>query len=413
MTTPIPTIPEDVWIQITGRLNVADLNALMSVDKDLHHRLRTNPRTWQTHLNACTDTQLTQIADTVPALKKPVQLLLELRAMTTIAGTGQPDFSGDSGPAQHAALHFPEGVAVASDGTVYIADTFNHRIRRIGADGIITTLAGTGRNGVAGDDGPAHQATLSAPFGVAVAPDGTVYIADTFNHRIRRIGADGIITTLAGTGQYGYGGDGGPAHQALLRFPEGVAAGSDGTVYIADTSNHRIRRIGADGIITTLAGTGQPDSTGDGGPAHQATLSDPRSVAVNGDGTVYIADTSNHRIRRIGTDNVITTLAGTGRNGFGGDGGPAHQARLATPRSVAVGPGGTVYVADMLNHRIRRIGADNVITTLAGTGRPDSTGDGGSAHQATFSSPHGVAVSPDGLVHVIADSRLRRFGTPH
>ncbi|MFE9898609.1 hypothetical protein ACFYPT_40415, partial [Streptomyces sp. NPDC005529] len=268
MTTPIPTTPDDVWIQITGRLNLADLNALMSVDKDLHHRLRTNPRTWQTHLNTCTDTQLTQIADTVPALKKPVQLLLKLRAMTTIAGTGQPDFSGDGGPAHQATLNCPRGVAVGPDGTVYIADTMSSRVRRIGADGIITTLAGTGQNGFSGDGGPARQATLSSPEGVSVGPDGTVYIADTFNQRVRRIGADGIITTLAGTGQPAFGGDGGPAHQALLGYPTSVAVASDGTVYIADTSNQRVRRIGADGIITTLAGTGQPAFGGDGGPAH-------------------------------------------------------------------------------------------------------------------------------------------------
>ncbi|MFE9898614.1 hypothetical protein ACFYPT_40440, partial [Streptomyces sp. NPDC005529] len=353
MTTPIPSIPDDVRIQVADGLDVADIDALMRVDKELRNRLITNPQAWREHLNACTDIQLKNVARAVPALTKTVRQLLKLRAMSTLTGTTESGYTGDGGPAHHATLHIPDGVAVRSDGTVCIADTYNHRIRRVAADGIITTLAGTGEHGFSGDGGSAHKAALAAPEAVAAGADGMVYIADTLNHRVRRIAADGIITTLAGTGQNDFGGDGGPAHRSLLRYPQGVAAGPDGVVYIADTLNQRVRRITADGIITTLAGTGQNGCGGDGRPAHQATLSAPRSVAVGPDGTVYIADTFNHRIRRITADGIITTLAGTGQNGFGGDGGPAHQATLSAPRSVAVGPDGTVYIADTFNHRIR------------------------------------------------------------
>ncbi|MET7391783.1 hypothetical protein ACFYPT_42285 [Streptomyces sp. NPDC005529] len=413
MTTPIPTtaIPNEVWIEITNRLNAADLKNLISVNKDLYNRLSTNQQTWQECLASCTDTQLLQIAAAVPGLTEPVRRLLKLRTMTTLAGTGEKGFSGDDGPARRATLSDPSGVAVGLDGTVYIADTCNHRIRRIGADGIITTLAGTGEPGYGGDGGPAHQALLQYPRAVAVGPDGTVYIADASNYRIRRIGADGIITTLAGTGEPGYGGDGGPAHQALLRPPLAVAVGLDGTAYIADASNYRVRRIGADGMITTLAGPELEDVRGVGEPASDLTLR-PRGVAVGPDGTVYIAEMARNCVRRITPDGIVSTVAGTGIYGFGGDGGPAEHARLAEPSAVAVGPDGTLYIADTDNYRVRRVGADGVITTLAGTGQSGFGGDGGPALQATLHYLWGVAVGPDSLVHVVTGSRLRRFGKP-
>ncbi|MET7391760.1 hypothetical protein ACFYPT_41450 [Streptomyces sp. NPDC005529] len=410
MTTPIP---DDVWSGITSRLDIVDLNALMSVNKHLHDRLRENPRTWQTHLNACTDKQLTQIARTVFALAEPIHGLLKLREMTTLAGTGQPGLRGDGGPARQATLPCPSGVAVSPEGTVYVADLFSNRLRSIRADGTIFTVAGTGHDGYDGDGGPAHRAALHGTEGVAIGPDGTVYVTEAYNHCIRHIRADGTITTLAGTGHEGYGGDGGPARHAQLCYPHSVAVASDGSVYIADTSNHRIRRISADNVISTVAGTGVNGYGGDGGPAHHAQLSAPHSVAVASDGSVYIADTSNHRIRRISADNVISTVAGTGVNGYGGDSGPAHHAQLSAPRTVAVGPNGTVYVADTCNHRIRHIRADGTITTLAGTGHDSYAGDGGPAHLATVSHPRGIAVGPGGLVHITTGSYLRRFGTPH
>ncbi|MET7391787.1 NHL repeat-containing protein [Streptomyces sp. NPDC005529] len=413
MSTPIPSIPDDAWIQITDHLNVADLNALMSVDTELHHRLRTNPRAWQTHLNSCTHTQLTQIAAIVPSLALPAQQLLKLRAMTTLAGTAHPSFGGDGGPAHQAKLSTPRGVAVGRDGTVYIADAYNHRIRRITSDGVITTLAGTGQNGYSGDNGPAHQAQLYYPHSLAVGSDGTVYVADMSNHCIRRITLDGTITTLAGTGGPGYSGDNGPAHQAQLYYPTSVAVGPDGTVYIADTYNERIRYVAVDGTITTLAGTGEPGYSGDNGPAHQAQLCYPVGLAVGPDGTVYIADTSNHRIRHVALDGTITTLAGTGRNGYGGDNGPGREAQLQYPTGVAVDPDGTLYIADTSNHRIRHVALDGTITTVAGTGQNGYGGDGGPSHQATLTHPRILALGPDRLVHVTTGNCLRRFGIPH
>ncbi|MET7390619.1 hypothetical protein ACFYPT_38060 [Streptomyces sp. NPDC005529] len=410
MTTPIP---DDVWFLITDRLNVADVEALTSVDRRLHNKVRTNPRAWQEHLSSCTDGQLTHVASVVPALEETVRRLLKLRAMTTLAGTAKGDFTGDGGPAHHATLAYPRGVAVGPDATVYIADTFNHRIRHIGTDGTITTLAGTGESGFSGDGGPAHHAELAYPRDVAVGPDATVYIADSFNRRVRFVTTDGIMSTLAGTGQLGFSGDGGPAHLAPLSDPRGVAVGPDATVYIADTANNHVRLVTKDGVITTLTGTGQGGFGGDDGPARQATLRSPHGVAVGPDGAVYIADMSNHRIRRIGTDGIITTVAGTGHQVFGGDGRAADQATLHSPHGVAVGPDGAVYIADTFNHRIRHIGTDGIITTVAGTGQHGYGGDDGPAHHATLAYPHAIAMGPGSLIHVTTDHYLRRFGTRH
>ncbi|MGH8576907.1 MAG: RHS repeat-associated core domain-containing protein, partial [Gammaproteobacteria bacterium] len=222
--------------------------------------------------------------------------------ITTVAGTDVCCHGGDGGPATQATLSRPRAIAVGADGTLYIADTESHRIRRVAPDGVITTVAGTGQRGYDGDGGPAAKAKLYYPYGIALGPDGGLYIADTYNQRIRRVGADGVITTVTGTGQGGYGGDGGPAAQAKLYYPYGIAVGADASLYIADFSNYRIRRVGgADGIITTVAGTGGDEEgySGDGGPAAQATLSYPFGIAVGPDGNLYIADTSNHRIRRV------------------------------------------------------------------------------------------------------------------
>ena len=274
------------------------------------------------------------------------------RTITTVAGTGNQGFSGDGGPATGAALFHPLRVAVAPDGSLYIADRYNERIRRVGPDGIITTVAGTGGTGFSGDGGPATGADLDGVYDVAVVPDGSLYIADTYNDRIRRVGPDGIITTVAGTGVAGFSGDGGPATQAMLSEPIGVAVAPDGSLYIADVYNARIRRVGPDGIITTVAGTGAWSFSGDGGLATQATLDWPIGVAVAPDGSLYIADDS--RIRRVGLDGIITTVAGTGVWGSSGDGGPATQATLNWAQSVAVAPDGSLYIEEYYN-RIRRM----------------------------------------------------------
>jgi YD repeat-containing protein len=336
------------------------------------------------------------------------------RVITTVAGVATGGFSGDGGPATQARFFNPRGVAVAADGSAYIADWGNHRVRRVGPDGVITTVAGSSSvEGFGGDGGPATQARLNAPTDVELAPDGSYAIADFRNFRIRRVTRDGIITTVAGTGLQGFSGDGGPATQARLNFAADIALAPDGTLYIADSLNHRIRRVGPDGIITTVAGTGVAGFSGDGGPAAGAQLSRPGGVALGADGSLYIADTSNRRIRRVGTNGVMTTVAGTGVFGSGGDGGPASQASLGFPSRLAVGPDGSVYVSD--SNRVRRITAEGVITALAGTGVAGFGGDGGAATQAVlFQSDGGLAVAPDGSVYITdaINNRIRPVGPP-
>jgi YD repeat-containing protein len=271
--------------------------------------------------------------------------------ITTAVGTGAAGYGGDGGPAATATLNRPVEVAVGADGALFIADTSNNRIRRVGPDGIITTVAGTGVSGYSGDGGPATAAKLWA-HGVAVGADGALILNDPHNNRIRRVAPDGIITTVAGTGAYGYSGDGGPATAAALNMPNGVAVGADGALFIADTSNNRIRRVGPDGIITTVAGTGAYGYSGDGGPATAATLASPTKVAVGPDGALSIADRMNNRIRRVGPDGIITTVAGTGAYGYSGDGGPATAATIGFTQ-IAVGAVGALFISDSSNNRIR------------------------------------------------------------
>ena len=323
--------------------------------------------------------------------------------ITTLAGTGGPAFGGDGERATAARLSFPEGVAVDGAGNLYIADRGNHRIRKVGPDGIITTLAGTGAGGggrFGGDGGPATAAQLSFPEGMAVDGAGNLYIADRGNHRIRKVGPGGIITTLAGTGRSAFGGDGGPAIAAQLDEPVGVAVDGAGNLYIADKNNSRIRKVGPGGIITTLAGTGRSAFGGDGGPATAAQFNSPEGVAVDGAGNLYIADRGNHRIRKVRPGGIITTLAGTGGPAFGGDGGPATAAALRLPKGVDIDGAGNLYIADSRNHRIRKVGLDGIITTLAGTGVRGFGGDGGPATAAQFNSPEGVAVDGAGNLYI-------------
>jgi RHS repeat-associated protein len=253
------------------------------------------------------------------------------------------------------ALNWFQGVAVGPDGSIYIADTRNYRIRKISPDGGISTVAGNGTQGYSGDGGPATQAELSSPWSVAVGSDGSIYIADAGNNRLRRVGPDGIITTIAGNGTGGFSGDGGPAGQAELNNPQGVAVAPDGSVYIADSNNCRIRKVGPDGFIKTVAGKGTAGYSGDGGAAIQAALNGPGGIATATDGSIYIADTGNSRIRKIASDGVITTIAGNGTGGYNGDGESALRAQLNLPIRVAVGPDGTVYETDNWNCRVRRI----------------------------------------------------------
>ena len=325
------------------------------------------------------------------------------KVISTIAGKGV-GYGGDGGPAIEAQFKSTFGIAVAPDGSYYIGDGNNYRVRRVGTDGIVQTVAGNGVLGYIGDGGPAINAQLSTVSDIALGPDGSLYIADTLNQRIRRVGLDGIITTVAGGGQPASGlGDGGPATQARLGNTHGVRVGPDGSIYISDPGNSRVRRVGPDGIITTVAGNGTAGYSGDGGPATLAQLSGPRGISLDSDGILYIAEIGNNRIRRVGTDGIITTIAGNGTYGFSGDGVLATQTQLAIHSGIAAGPDGSLYIADTFNNRIRRIGADGIITTVGGNGERGNSGDGGPAPQARLGSSYNIAFGADGHLYV-ADS---------
>lgn len=330
-------------------------------------------------------------------------------AETVLAGNGTAGSAGDGGGARAAQLSFPGGLAAGADGALYVADTQNHRVRRVAPDGIITTVAGNGLPGFTGEGAQATDARLNAPRDVAAAPDGTLFIADSSNNRVRRVGSDGVITTVAGNGAAGFSGDGGAATAAMLRDPRGAAVEDDGSLLIADSANNRVRRVTSDGVIVTLAGTGASGFSGDGGAATSAQLSFPVDVASDGAGGWLVADMLNHRARRVGSNGVIVTVAGTGAAGFSGDGGAAPGAALSSPQGVAA-EGGVIYVADTGNRRARAIAADGEISTVAGTGLCCFGGDGGPATAAQLRAPQGLAADADGNVLVSdgADHRVRR-----
>ena len=261
-----------------------------------------------------------------------------------------------------------------SSGNLFIADTFNNRIRKVDTSGNISTVAGTGTVGFSGDGDPATSAQLNFPHGVALDSSGNLFIADQDNQRIRKVDTSGNISTVAGTGTAGFSGDGGPATSAQLAGPLGVAFDSSGNLFITETSNNRIRKVDTSGNISTAAGTGTAGFSGDGGPATSAQLKNPTGVAVDSSGNLFIADRTNNRIRKVDTSGNITTVAGTGatgslEGGYSGDGGPATSAKLSLPEGVAVDSSGNLFIADRLNHRIRKVEA---LGSQAGT-TPAST----------------------------------------
>jgi hypothetical protein len=329
--------------------------------------------------------------------------------ITTVAGTGIAGFSGDGGPAIAASIRGPVGVAVDSLGNLYIADYANKRIRKVSPDAVMSTIAGVGGS-TFGDGGPATAALLNSPAGMAIDTAGNLYITDQGDSRTRKVTPAGTITTVAGSGTAGFSGDGGPAGAALLNSPLGVTLDSTGNVYIADVVNNRIRKVTADGIISTVAGNGTADYTGDGGPATAASLNTPTGVAADGTGNLYVADAGNNRIRKVTPAGVISTFAGNGTADYTGDGGLATAASLNTPLSVAVDNAGNVFIADAGNNRVRKATQAGVISTFAGNGIADYTGDGRQATVASLDVPAAVTLDGTGNVYIAdtGNNRIRK-----
>ncbi|MDX2170296.1 MAG: hypothetical protein SF182_24705 [Deltaproteobacteria bacterium] len=391
--------------------------------------------------------------------------------ITTVAGTGAAGVTGDGGPAVSATLYYPWGVAASGQNTFYLSATtdvlaksLNNRVRKVsnglinafaggglgdggaaydalvdprgatattssaglpqlyfadgvnnvvrwvdGETGTIHNLAGSSVRGYGGDGGDALDAKLNIPLDVAVDGAGNVYIADTSNHAIRMVSTRGIITTIVGNGSRGSDGDGGPASRAQLASPTGIAVDSAGRLFIADSDNYRVRMV-ADGIITTVAGiNGQSGSTGDGGAATAAKLRYPFDVAVF-NGNLFICDMIDHKIRRVDPNGIISTYAGGGTSGFTGDGGPATAAKFSYPTTLSIDDGGRLFIGDTRNYRIRMISAGGIISTVAGNGTNGYSGDGGSATAASFSEPSGIAIDPSGQLLFISsddDKRVR------
>ena len=330
-------------------------------------------------------------------------------AISTVVGggTGLPSrWWGDGGQGNRAVVGDPWGVAVGPDDEVYFGDRSTGVIRRLGTDGVVTLYAGS--RGYGGDGGQAVWALLESPAQIAFGPDGSLYIADTGNHAVRRVAPDGVITTVAGGNGSGYSGDGGPAADARLSGPEGVAVGPLGEVYVSDTVNHRVRVIRLDGRIETLAGDGAPGFSGEGRPAAQARLATPRGLAVDSFGRLLIADSDNHRIRRIEQNGTLRTLVGNGQVGTAGDGGMAVDAQLIIPRQILLDAEQRLILIDPPSQRIRRVDADNRIRTIAGGGPRGASGEL-PATQSHLSFPSAAALGPSGRLYIVDDLLLRRL----
>ncbi len=328
----------------------------------------------------------------------------EAATVTTIAGNGTPGYSDEQ-------VNDPYGLVIGPDGALYFCDLDNQRIRRLDlATRRMTTIAGNGRRGYAGDGGPAVKAALNMPHELRFDKEGNLYVAERDNHVIRRVdGKTGIVSTVAGTGVPGFSGDGGPAARAQLRQPHSIAFDREGRLLICDIGNHRVRRLDLKiGRIDTYAGTGEREPTPDDAALAGTPLNGPRTMVLDPEGNLYLALREGNAILRIDTRGRIHHLAGTGEKGYSGDGGPARAAKLSGPKGLAYAPDGSLWVADTENHAIRRIDLKTgVITTQLGTGE---RGDGPEPNplKCKLSRPHGVFVDDKGIVYV-ADSEAHRI----
>lgn len=342
----------------------------------------------------------------VAAMVCPIPLLAQY--IITTAGSGVIGNEGDGYPALEAAMDSITSIAFTG-GNLFINDQYINSVRQVNSAGIISKFAGKGTPGYSGDSGPATEAQLRQNFSVAADNAGNLYIADLDNNVIRKVSPAGIITTIAGTGTAGFSGDGGPATAAQFDHPIGIAVDHSGNVFVGDALNRRIRKIFPSGIITTVAGNGALGSGGDGGLATIANLGTyTYGLATDDAGNLYICDGDNNRIRKVTPSGIITTVAGNGTFGFGGDGGPATSAALKKPTGVYVSHSGEIYIADCWNNRVRKVNAAGIITTIAGTGTPGFSGDNGLATSANVNYPISVCADADENIF-IADSRNHRI----
>jgi sugar lactone lactonase YvrE len=334
--------------------------------------------------------------------------------ISSVAGTGVAGANEDGLAPLETHLYLPQDITVGPDGLLYILDWNNHRIRRI-RNGVIEAVCGTGELGDA-EDGLALETKLNHPTNVTFDAEGRMIIAAWHNSKVKRVDlTTGLIENLAGTGARSFGGDGGPGNQALLDLPSSVAVDTNGNIIISDQANFRLRLLEPNATIHTICGDGTPGYAGDGGRAELARLNSPKGqsappagrIVIDQRNRIYIADTGNHVIRLIDEDGTIRTIVGSGEEGYAGDGGPAAEARLNTPSDVAVERNGTLYVADTMNHVVRMVTPDGIISTLAGTGQRGFSGDGGPAVEARLDRPYGVEVALNGTVYV-ADTHNHR-----
>jgi len=332
--------------------------------------------------------------------------------ITTVAGTGTAGFSGDGGPGTAGQINNPYGLTIGPDGALYFCEVDNHRVRRLDLKThMLSTVAGSGKQGYSGDGGPALAASLNQPYEVRFDKSGDMFFVEMQNHIVRRVDArTRIISTVAGTGKPGFGGDAGPASRAQLRQPHSIAFAPDGSLLICDIGNHRIRRLDLDGgTISTYAGTGERGPITDGASLAGTPFNGPRALTTDPHGNLYVVLREGNAVYRIDSqDHRVHHIAGTGEQGYSGDGGPARVAKLSGPKGIAYAPDGSLYIADTESHTIRRIDLKSgIIQTVAGTGQ---RGDGpdGDPLACRLSRPHGIFVAPDGVVY-IGDSESHRI----
>ncbi len=332
------------------------------------------------------------------------------RKISILAGTGVAGRAGDGGPAARAQLGNPYGLVRGPDGALYICEVDNHIIRRIARDGTVGTVAGNGTRGWSGDGGPALEAQLNEPYEVRFDRDGNMLFVEMKNHLVRRVDAKTrVITTRAGTGRPGFSGDGGPATEAQLNQPHSIQLDAAGNLFICDIANHRLRRVDAKtGVITTFAGTGVKQLPRDGAKIEGAPLFGPRALDFDRDGNLWLALREGNAVYKLDLKaGTLHHAAGTGKQGFTGNGGPARQATLSGPKGLSIGPDGKVYLADTESHSIRRIDVKRgTLELVAGTGE---RGDGpdGDPFECKMARPHGIFVDADGTI-CVGDSEAHR-----